>query len=73
MCIFVYKGEGRKPSDRLRDEKGRPIKEYRKPEGILEKIAHLYYHEGREIYEYAKVKNIFFYEDKYNEMKSAIK
>lgn len=73
LFYYVYKGEGRKPSDRLRDEKGRPIREYCKPEDILGKIAHLYYYEGHEIYEYAKAKNIFFYEYEYNKMKSAIK
>lgn len=62
---YVYNGDGRKPSDKVRDEKGRPIKEYTKPEDILGKIANIYYYEGREIFEYAKEKNIFFYEDEY--------
>lgn len=65
---YLYKGEGRKPSDVLRDDKGRPIKEYTQPEDILGKIAHLYYYEGREIYAYAKAKKIFFYEDEINEI-----
>lgn len=65
---YLYKGEGRKPSDVLRDDKGRPMREYTQPENILGKIAHLYYYEGREIYEYAKAKNIFFYEDEINEI-----
>lgn len=65
---YLYKGDGRKPSDKLRDDKGRPIKEYTQPEDILGKIAHLYYYEGRDIFAYAKAKKIFFYEDEINEI-----
>lgn len=57
---YLYNGDSRNPSDRLRDEKGKPIKEYIQPEDILGKIAHIYYYEGREIFEYAKAKGIFF-------------
>lgn len=32
---YIYHGDGRKISDKVRDEKGKPLKEYTKPEDIL--------------------------------------
>lgn len=60
---YIYHGDGRKISDKVRDEKGRPLKEYTKPEDILGKAIKLNYIEGKELFKYAKEKGILFYDD----------
>jgi len=60
---YIYHGDGRKISDKVRDEKGRPLKEYTKPEDMLGKAIKLNYIEGKELFKYAKEKGILFYDD----------
>lgn len=60
---YIYNGEGRKISDKLRDEKGRPLKKYTQPENILGEAIKLNYIEGKELFKHAKEKGILFYDD----------
>lgn len=60
---YIYHGDGRKISDKVRDEKGKPLKEYTKPEDILGKAIKLNYIEDKELFKYAKGKGILFYAD----------
>lgn len=60
---YIYHGDGRKISDKVRDEKGRPLKEYTKAEDILGRAIKLNYFEGKTLFQYAKEKGIFFYDD----------
>lgn len=60
---YIYNGEGRKISDKVRDEKGKPLKEYTKSEDILGKAIKFNYIEGKELFKHAKEKGIFFYDD----------
>ena len=63
MFSYVYNGDGRKISDKVRDSKGRPLKEYTKPENILSKATKLNYFEERTLFQYAKDRGILFYDD----------
>jgi hypothetical protein len=63
MYSYVYNGDGRKISDKVRDEKGRPLKEYIKAEDILSRAIKLNYIEGKELFKHAKEKGILFYDD----------
>lgn len=63
MYSYVYNGDGRKISDKVRDEKGRPLKDYTKPEDILGKGVKLNYIKGKALFQHAKEKGILFYDD----------
>lgn len=63
MYTYVYIGEGRKISDKVRDSKGRPLKEYTKPIDYLSKATKLNYIEGKNLFQYAQEKGVLFYDD----------
>ena len=63
MYSYVYNGDGRKISDKVRDSKGRPLKKYTEAEDILGRAIKLNYFEGTTLFSYAKDRGIFFYDD----------
>lgn len=67
---YIYQGDGKKISDKMRDEKGRPLKEYIKKEDILGKISKCFYYDNSDIFSYAKEKKILFDEYEYYAMKN---
>lgn len=63
MYSYVYNGDGRKISDKVRDSKGRPLKKYTEAEDILGRAIKLNYFEDRALFQYAKDRGILFYDD----------
>lgn len=63
MYSYVYNGDGRKISDKVRDEKGRPLKKYTQPEDILGRALKFNYIDGKELFQYAKETGKWFYDD----------
>lgn len=63
MFSYIYNGDGRKISDKVRDEKGRPLKKYTQPEDILGEAIKLNYHDklSDELWKYIEDRKMFFY------------
>lgn len=62
---YIYNGDGRKISDKLRDDKGRPLRKYTQPEDMLGKIAKYFFYKGDDIFKYAEEQGLLFDEYEY--------